>query len=224
MLLVEEPGEIFFSSLARTVQPDTAKDNVQHLNKAYLTLGVYQQPHLQLRGLIKQKKERKPSARNKGEREVQKCVAVLQQVFKELERKAKEQQQRNSRGHHTDTLDFSLLPKHLPPSFFSDRSCSKELPPHFAYSVNLLRPDHQINPPTDRSKKRSTPNNTQSDLDSDWTEPPTPKQTPSPRKKRRTKKGSQKVDLQKRGSKSPKASNCGTATQERQEETASDSS
>jgi hypothetical protein len=39
--LVEEAGEIYFSNLARTMQPDTVKNNIDHLNKAYLSLGLY---------------------------------------------------------------------------------------------------------------------------------------------------------------------------------------
>ena len=50
--LVEEPGEIYFSSLARTIQPDTSKDSVTHLHKAYLSLGVFKQFNSQVKQLL----------------------------------------------------------------------------------------------------------------------------------------------------------------------------
>lgn len=47
-VLCEEIGECYFSVLSRAVQPDTAKDKVAHLDKAFKKLGIFKQLHQSL--------------------------------------------------------------------------------------------------------------------------------------------------------------------------------
>jgi hypothetical protein len=47
-VLVEEIGECYFSVLSRAVQPDTTRDKVAHLDKAYKKLGIFKQLHQSL--------------------------------------------------------------------------------------------------------------------------------------------------------------------------------
>ena len=173
LLLVEEPGEVFFSSLARTVQPDTSKDKVQHLNKAYLSLGVYHQYHQQFHSLVKNQKQTQFVGVNQTE-EVKRCVLALQKVFLECSQSQKQAARLDPGStlvlQTSSTEPTTVLPATVkaPQSLFSNHTIH-DLPRFFQHMVNLMYPTGTKPPPSvfplqwQQSLKKAN-----SDTDSDW--------------------------------------------------------